>query len=116
MVVGDPKRSEIWLLGQPTSTGGAKEKSPGDRTVLQTDCTQHDVHDRVSKSGEETESLKLNTSKRKRRRRKEKKVKLNKLTFVANNANGIMNKLKSLENIFRENPSVVFLHLIGLVG
>ena len=70
------------------------------------------MHDRVSKSGEETESLKLNTSKRKRLRRKKKKVKLNKLTFVGNNANGIMNKLDSLENILRENPSVVFLQEI----
>ena len=70
------------------------------------------MHDRVSQPVEEIESIKPNPSKRKRLRRKEKKVKINNLTFVGNNADGLMNKLESLENILSENPSVVFLQEI----
>ena len=36
-------------------------------------------------------------------------MKLNKLLFVGNNADGLMNKLESLENILKENPSAIFL-------
>ena len=51
----------------------------------------------------------VNKSKRKRIRRKENKRKLCKLKFVGNNADGIINKLESLENILRDNPSAIFL-------
>ena len=70
------------------------------------------MHDRVSQPVEEIESIKPNPSKRKRLRRKEKKVKINNLTFVGNNADGLMNKLESLENILSKNPSVAFLQEI----
>ena len=51
----------------------------------------------------------LNSSKRKRLRRKLNKTKISKLKFVGNNADGLLNKLESLENMLQENPSVFFI-------
>ena len=65
--------------------------------------------DTVSKSGKIPEQKKLNTSKEKRIRRKQKKTKTSDLKFVGNNANGLANKLESLENILKDNPSVLFI-------
>ena len=67
------------------------------------------MHDRLSKSSKETDTEKLNPSKRKRLRRKQRKVKINKLHFVGNNADGLFNKLESLENILQENPAAIFI-------
>jgi hypothetical protein len=39
-------------------------------------------------------------------------MKLNTLLFVGNNADGVMNKLESLENILKEIPSATFLQEI----
>ena len=63
--------------------------------------------DRVPKSDEETGSV--NKSKRKRLRRKQNKQKQFSLNFVGNNADSLINKLESLENIMLENPSAIFL-------
>ena len=59
--------------------------------------------------GDTTEPEKLNSSKskRKRLRRKQNNMKLNRFLFVGNNADGLMNKLESLENILKENPSAI---------
>ena len=67
------------------------------------------MSNRVSKPSEETELRKLNASKRKRIRRKQSKLKVNKLNFVGNNADGLGNKLESLENMLKENPAGVFI-------
>ena len=66
----------------------------------------------ISKSGKE-ETV-INKSKQKRTRRKENKSKLSKLKFVGNNADGIINKMESLENILQENPSAIFLQELQL--
>ena len=42
-------------------------------------------------------------------RRKEKKTKTSNLNFFGNNADGLINKLLSLENMLKENPAVFFL-------
>ena len=70
------------------------------------------MHDSVSKLNKEKQSGKLNSSKRKRIRRKQNNLKINKLKHVGNNADGIMNKLESLEFILKENPSAIFLQEI----
>ena len=67
------------------------------------------MSNRVSKPSEETELRKLNASKRKRIRRKQSKLKVNKLNCVGNNADGLGNKLESLENMLKENPAGVFI-------
>ena len=64
--------------------------------------------DRVSKPWKETESVNINH----RLRRKEKISSVSKLKFIGNNADGLMNKQESLENILQENPSAVFLQEI----
>ena len=51
----------------------------------------------------------MNKSKRKRIRRKQIKHKKLSMTFVGNNADGLMNKLEALENILSETPSAVFI-------
>ena len=67
------------------------------------------MSNRVSKPNGETEPKKLNSSKRKRIRGKQSKLKVNKLNFVGNNADGLGNKMESLKNILRENPAAVFI-------
>ena len=66
------------------------------------------MFDRFSKPWKKSEPEKLNKSKRKRIRRKQNKTKTSKLKFFGNNADGIMNKLESLENMLQELPSVFF--------
>ena len=67
------------------------------------------MHDRLSKPGKESESENLNKSKKKRLRRKDNNIKTSQLTFYGNNADGLINKLESFENILKEKPSVFFL-------
>ena len=67
------------------------------------------MSDRVSQSGKESEQEKLNKSKKKRIRRKQNRIKTSTLKFVGNNADGLLNKLESLEHFLKENPSVFFI-------
>ena len=67
------------------------------------------MHEPVPQPEKETDVSKTNKSKQKRIRRKQNKTKLSTLKFIGNNADGIMNKLESLENILKENPSAIFL-------
>ena len=92
----------------PADTGGAGKEDQCDWRVYQTHDSKPHVFNRFSKSSEETEPRKLNSSKRKRLRRKQSKMIINKLNFVGNNADGLGSKLESLENILRENPAAVF--------
>ena len=80
-----------------------------DWRVYQTNYSKPHVSNRVSKPNEETEPRKLNSSKRKRIRRKLSKLKVNILNFVGNNADGLGNKLESLESMLKENPAGVFI-------
>ena len=66
------------------------------------------MYDQFSKSRKQSETDNLNKSKRKRVRRKEKKTQTSNLKFFGNNADGLINKLESLENMLKENPSVFF--------
>ena len=93
---------------QPT-TGRTREERQGDTGVFANDNTQPDVYDRVPKSGKESNQEKLNNSKKKRIRQKQNKTKISTLKFIGNNANGLFNKFESLENMLKENPSVVFI-------
>ena len=67
------------------------------------------MYDNFPQPGKESDSKKVNKSKKKRIRRKEKKTLTSDLKFFGNNADGLLNKLESLENMLKENPSVFFL-------